>query len=137
MLFPLFPRLEDFELEANLAKENSSSFWDSSDVEERELESPDVGLVLSFLDAVNLDLHLDFPFSGGATGGAVRLFVNDSGSRETDDTDCNRDWFPREYSGKLGVSTASGEILGGLSLFSLVSMHRPSLDVKPSSRFSI
>jgi hypothetical protein len=79
------------ELEAKLFRENSSSLWDSSVVEDRELESPVAAFGTSLLEPVSLDLQLDFPFSGGVTRGTVRLFVNTSGSKETVETDCSRD----------------------------------------------
>jgi hypothetical protein len=83
MFFPLLPLDESFGTLDRLFKEISSNFWDSSVVEDRELESPDV-LNESFLDP-NLDLQLDLPFSGGATTGTVRLLARGAGSKEIDD----------------------------------------------------
>lgn len=50
-------------------------------VDERELVSPEA-LNESFLEP-NLDLQLDFAFSGGATTGTVRLLIRGAGSKET------------------------------------------------------
>jgi hypothetical protein len=90
MFFALFPLKEAFELEAKLFKESSSSLWDSSVVDDSELESP-VDFGGSFLDPVIFDLHFDFPLSGGATSGVVQPLSNASGSNETVETDCSRD----------------------------------------------
>ncbi len=91
MFLPLFP-LEIFDELIKFFKDISSSFWDSNVVDDKELESPEV-FEDSFFDEVSLDLHLDFPFSGGVIDGTVRVLDNESGSNETVEMDCSRDWL--------------------------------------------
>jgi len=81
MFLALFPRDETFVALANVFNEISSNLWDSRVVDERELVSPDA-LEVSFLDP-NFDLHVDLPFSGGATSGTVTLLARGVGSRVT------------------------------------------------------
>lgn len=86
------PRTEAWVVVIKLFKEISSSLWDSSVVEDRELESPD-DLVDGFLDELSFNFHLDDLLSVGATidGTAwlASVTLDDSGS---DKTESKCDW---------------------------------------------
>lgn len=79
--------------------------------EDTELESALDGA--SLLELVSFDLHLEvLPFSGAATAGTVRLLVNDSGSNDTVDTDCKRDWARAIFESFEGKDVSPEEVDG-------------------------
>lgn len=114
MFLPLFPR-EIFEDAIKFFNGISSNFCDSNVVDDKELESPKV-LEDSFLEEVNLDLHLDvLLFPGGAIEGTVLLLgSDDSGSNDTVDTECSRDWLPpcAFNAGDSGEHMSPGVVVG-------------------------
>jgi hypothetical protein len=102
MLLGPFPLECFFEVLVNSFSEISSSLWDSKVADDSELVSPE-GPDASFLDP-NFDLHLDFPLSGGATIGTVRLLTGGTGSNDTIDAEgSSRVWL------EAGLPTRSGE----------------------------
>lgn len=86
MFLAPFPRALFFDALVSSLSDISSSFCPSRVADERELVSIDVPAADSLLDP-NFGLHLDFPFSGGATSGIVRLRDGGGGSKETEETD--------------------------------------------------
>jgi hypothetical protein len=112
MLLALFPLIETLGALAKFFNEISSSLCDSRVVDESELVSPEA--LKSFFDP-NFDLQLDFPFSGGATTGTVRLLIRGAFSKETVEViGSSLGWLnPRDIteSGEKGGSTAELEPL--------------------------
>jgi hypothetical protein len=60
-------------------KEMSSNFWDSRIVDDRELESPEVGRE-SFFVPVSFDFHPERSFLGGSASEIVRVRIVGEGS---------------------------------------------------------